>query len=36
MTYVAATLMAVSQLIRLIALSNRDDWRRGSVWIVEN
>lgn len=25
MTYVAATLMAVSQLIRLIALSNRDD-----------
>jgi len=36
MTYVAATLMAVSQLIRLIALSNRDDWKRGSVWIVEN
>lgn len=25
MTYVAATLMAISQLIRLIALSNRDD-----------
>lgn len=25
MTYVAATLMAISQLVRLIALSNRDD-----------
>jgi len=36
MTYVAATLMAISQLIRLIAISNRDDWRRGRVWIVEN
>jgi len=36
MTYVAATLMAISQLIRLIAISNRDDWRRGRIWIVEN
>jgi len=25
MTYVAATLMAISQLIRLVAISNRDD-----------
>ncbi len=25
MTYVAATLMAISQLIRLIAINNRDD-----------
>ena len=25
MTYVAATLMAISQLVRLIAINNRDD-----------